>query len=343
MHTRPGRCGPPPRPLPPRVITWDDCASDTLVNRIGDMPDPNLQRFAFSRGGSPGVAWEAGPGWLVVEFDPFVRAPAELLWDGHVDSDGLWLGNTHVSLYDADRAPLPMSGTLFVRQYDARIRDLSESGVSEMRATIDLSGLSFEDTRGGHTDLSGSLTVACREGGVLDCGGGCPPDRFCDDGQCSCSTSGPNSRGSIECGGVCVDRYQGPDDCGACGVSCAAGTQCLAGMCHANGSGASCADPFVITAGQNVLFVSRDQTGGPDEWDACTIPPHDDLPVHSRIEPGRSEASVRGIAIDELPKVAVVLGGCLRGGARVAANYDVARTVDGGEHRARPHLERRSR
>lgn len=58
------------------------------------------------------------------------------------------------------------------------------------------------------------------------CCGGCPADNICDTGVCvRCQI------GLTVCSNTCVDLSSDSDNCGACGIACLPGTNCIAGFC----------------------------------------------------------------------------------------------------------------
>jgi hypothetical protein len=63
-------------------------------------------------------------------------------------------------------------------------------------------------------------------------------------GACACGG------GKLLCGGACVDGQSDPGHCGSCGVACAAGQTCRAGVCTApacKGGELLCAGICILT------------------------------------------------------------------------------------------------
>ncbi|HVU53027.1 MAG TPA: SUMF1/EgtB/PvdO family nonheme iron enzyme, partial [Polyangia bacterium] len=60
----------------------------------------------------------------------------------------------------------------------------------------------------------------------------------CDGGACVCAAGS----GLSACGGLCVDEQTDPDNCGACGNQCPAGTSCQSGVCACPYGATQCGD-----------------------------------------------------------------------------------------------------
>jgi hypothetical protein len=70
-----------------------------------------------------------------------------------------------------------------------------------------------------------ALTALCVSLGlVVACG---------DDSSTTTTTPGDLCPGQTECGDVCADLQNDPDNCGGCGTACGAGESCVAGSCAA--------------------------------------------------------------------------------------------------------------
>lgn len=68
--------------------------------------------------------------------------------------------------------------------------------------------------------------------------------------------------GLVNCGGICIDLVSDPSNCGACGVFCAAGQVCAAGVCML--SNPTCAPGFINCGG-----ICRNLATDPSNCGAC--------------------------------------------------------------------------
>ena len=121
-----------------------------------------------------------------------------------------------------------------------------DDGSGGIRATGGDAGLPGECARGqllcaGECIDPNSDPHNCGACGSVCAGSDCGPDAcFCDQGRTTClpgcGESGHCSAGVCDstcgiCGNRCIDLCISATDCGACGVACAAGRECVAGEC----------------------------------------------------------------------------------------------------------------
>jgi hypothetical protein len=98
----------------------------------------------------------------------------------------------------------------------------------------------------------------------------------CVDGKCAFDCS----PGAVDCNGIADDGCEihpiaDPNNCGACGNKCAAGVECINGMCGCPAGMTDCAGKCVdLTSDDNSCgqcdFACRDHPAG----DASAVPPH---------------------------------------------------------------------
>jgi hypothetical protein len=137
----------------------------------------------------------------------------------------------------------------------------------------DADGDGYYSCRGDCDDINPAVNPAAPEicgdyldndcDGIVDdgCGGlpcasdaDCPAGEMCWDGMCvpgRCGTDSECGAGLACCAGLCADLLFDPRNCGACGMSCAAGERCLQGACAGGDpcGGITCAPGFVCESG----------------------------------------------------------------------------------------------